>query len=285
MLQSVDGGPAPKPAFDWYQASVREPEDNIIETIIEEYSASIVSVRGIAQYDQAVAFHVPVFDEPICELSFGGNQGAAPHIKATGHFAPTVAATIRKHWPDHSVSRLDSCYDFKGDGLYDQLRPILDGCHHALGIYRNEMGFPENGRTFYLGSPKSPVRLRCYEKDKERQAKGLPFTPGHLRLELQVRPLTREKSKFAALDAAEVWGAAKWSRRVINQVLEQSPEPIKREPTMSKSSEQILADVFSQYARRLHEVGEERAIELLRTFYAKGTKGLSAALLEPASAA
>lgn len=284
MKHSAIEGPAHHPAFDWYQASIHAPEDNIIEAIIEHYGASMVSVRGIPQYDQSIGFCIPCYEEPVCELSFGGNQGAVPHVKATGHFAPSLATLIRRHWPAHSVSRVDSAYDFVGAGLYDQLRPILDGFHHSHGIFRNEMGFPENGRTYYLGSPKSPVRLRCYEKDKERQAKGLPFTDGHLRLELQVRPLTREKTKFAALDAAEIWGAAKWSRLVVNKVLAQSPEPIKREPTMSKSSEQILADVFSQYARRLHEVGEERAIALLKTFYASGTNGLSAALLEPASA-
>lgn len=268
-----------QPAFDWYQASIHAPEDNIIEVLVSELGTDMVKVRGIAQYDHAIGFIIPGYEGTICELSFGGNQGAVPHLKATGYFAADAAALIRTHWPHHYVSRLDSCYDFVGEGLYDEFRPFLDNCHHAHGIYRNEMGFPENGRTFYLGSPKSPVRLRCYEKDKELQGKGHDFTPGHLRLELQVRPLTREKPKFAALDAAQVWGAAKWSRLVVRDILALNPTPIKREPIMSKTKDEYVAEAFVQYARRLQDLGKDRSLELLRILFDEGTEGLSAAVL------
>lgn len=284
MLQTVGKGQPQSAAFDWYQATIFDSEDNIIEAILTEFGCSMAPAKGPGQYDHSIGFFIPMYEQPICVLSFGGNQGASPHIKATGHFSDSIAPLIKSHWPDHNVSRVDSCYDFCGPGLYDQLEPILDAYHKALGIYRCRRGFPENGRTFYLGSPKSPVQLRCYEKDKELEKKGLPFTPGHLRFELQVRPLTRDKGKYAALSADEVWGAAKWSRLVVNEVLAKSPAPIKREPSMSKTPEQVLADIISQYARRFQDVGEERAIALLRTFYAKGTKGLSEALLEPATA-
>lgn len=278
MLHQVIEGPPPAAQFDWYQASINEREDNIIETIVHQYSASIASVRGIAQYDHAVAFYIPVFEEPICELSFGGNQGAVPHLKATGQFAADVAEVVKKNWPKHSVSRCDSRYDFVGENLYEKIRPILNDCHVHQGVWRNEMGFPENGRTFYLGSPKSPVRLRCYEKDKERQAKGYDFTPGHLRLELQVRPRTREKPKYAACSAAEIWGATRWSRTVINRVLALNPEPIKQVPQMNKSAERKLAELLTQYSRTFHDVGRERAHELLDLLYSQGTKGLSLAV-------
>lgn len=275
MTYQGRGGLTPAASFDWYQASIHEPENNIIEAVSDHFSASFAPSRGIAQYDNAIAFYVPIFDDPICELSWGGNQGASPHIKATGQFAPEVARLVKEAWPKHSVARADSCYDFVGAGLYDKLRPLLNACHVNFGVWRNEMGFPENGRTFYLGSPKSPVRLRCYEKDKERQAKGFDFTPGHLRLELQVRPRTREKPHYAALTAAEIWGATRWSRHVVKSVLALNPEPIKRVPQVNSTAERKLAWVLTQYARTLHEVGRERSHELLDTFYAKGAEGLS----------
>lgn len=278
MLQTVGEGQPQSAAFDWYQASINDSEDNIIEALVEQFSASIVSVRDIPQYDHAIGFYIPIFEEPICKLNFGGNQGASPHIKATGHFASSVASVVKQRWPVHSVARCDSCFDFVGENLYDEIRPILNETHLSHGVWRNEMGFPENGRTFYLGSPKSPVRLRCYEKDKECQAKGYDFTPGHLRIELQVRPRTAEKPKYAACSAAEVWGATRWSRHVLKSVLALEPEPIKRAPQMSKSAERKLADLLTKYSRTFHDVGRERAHELLDVLYSQGTDGLSLAV-------
>lgn len=278
MTAPVIGGSYEKPRFDWYQASISASEDDVISELVEAFHADMRPCRGIPQYDRSLSLHRTQHLETLCEISYGGNNGAHPHVKATGETAHPVATAIKTLWPVHSVSRVDSCYDFVGENLYDQIRPILDQCHHELGVFRNEMGFPENGRTFYLGSPKSPVRLRCYEKDKELIAKGQPYVPGHLRLELQVRPRTAEKTRYASLTPEALWGCTRWSRNVLSRVLALKPEPIKQVPKMKKTAENKLAYVFGQYAHTLQEVGEERAIELLRVFYAKGTEGVLEAL-------
>lgn len=268
------------PVFDWYQASVSEDPFEVVEVLAKSSATKPCMARKMNRYDRTIGLAYPGLADPVCTVSFGGNDGAPPHIKTTGYYSRYFATEIKARWPLHRVSRCDSAYDFVGAGLYDEFVQILDSVHRERQVKRCQRGFVENGRTYYLGSHKAPVLLRCYEKDKELASRGLVGTPGHVRLELQVRPRTNEKGKYAPLDALQVWGASQWSRAVLDRVLDKQPEPIKQVPPVNKTAQQKFVDLLTQYSRTLQDVGQEDAQRLLAVFYAEGTEGLSRAVTD-----
>jgi hypothetical protein len=110
---------------------------------------------------------------------------------------------------------------------------------------------PEDGRTYYLGSSKSPVRARLYEKGKERYAKTrLPFWLDYfdlVRLELQVRPEKAFKSVAARLDPEQFWGGTGWTRQVAQGVLAMNAEPIMLRAPRVPDHERAMQALVSQY--------------------------------------
>src|SRR5438034_5777641 len=75
------------------------------------------------------------------------------------------------------------------------------------------------GRTFYVGSPKSAVRVTVYEKGKEYQARGiLNASPHWVRVEGRFRPRKRPaRMALAAATPAECFGLAQWTRVLLER--------------------------------------------------------------------
>lgn len=84
--------------------------------------------------------------------------------------------------------------------------------------------FPEKGRTLYLGSQSSPVRMRLYEKGLQPEYAHLN-KPDWARIEVQVRPAKDAKEAFAKLSPMDVWGASRWTRDIAARVLEKHIDP------------------------------------------------------------
>ena len=107
-------------------------------------------------------------------------------------------------------------------GLWDRLRQMavtLSRANSKIGGVRTIES--DTGRTFYLGSPKSTVSLRVYEKDRERLAAG-KISPDEcdgdlVRIEWTFRPQSRAKVGAGRLSPGELVRSSVWARDFMSR--------------------------------------------------------------------
>src|SRR5665811_2181912 len=142
---------------------------------------------------------------------YAGGPNGAPHAVATGLASEKFAAVVRRNWPNaQRVSRVDSRIDFGGaesdsrtwDILYATVVAFARERGLATTIHGDFLGSGEAGRTLYVGSPKSEVRLRLYEKSKEVRAhsrtRSGSVVSDWVRVEVEVKPRKRTARQRAA---------------------------------------------------------------------------------------
>lgn len=136
-------------------------------------------------------------------IFYGGNLDLV--FRATSSAAPTMARIVREHFPEHTVSRVDICQDYDEPGVFGRMvdtldplatgwkpRPVKVSTHgdwlHAI-----------DGRTLYLGSFKSQLFIRLYEKGKELAARhpGEVFSDHLTRFEVELKPEGQDKRRAA----------------------------------------------------------------------------------------
>lgn len=283
MTQGIDFikvAPGQSPYFcDWYACLVEATPDNIMEGLDEPLRLSeFKPVPGIPQYDQSVGLWSHRYrDRPVFELSYGGNQGAAPHLVAKGYVAHDAHAVLRRVFPSHRVSRMDVACDMVGEGLYEQISGVLLDMHRFEGLKTRTINHdvPEMGRTHYLGSRESVAMIRLYEKGKQERNQGQPFIEHHVRLELEVKPQKRpDKARWANVSLDDAWGAARWTKRLAEKVLSLDVQRIRRHPPMKRTDEETLQSVLQQHSRLIRRVGEDRVLELLHRMFSEGATGV-----------
>jgi hypothetical protein len=168
---------------------------------------------------------------------FHGGSHQYPHAVVSGEWAQPGAELIRARFPQHLVTRADAREDFAGPDTFDRTQPHLlevAQAHRVKVDTRGDHLLTKQGRTIYLGSAASAVRLRMYDKAAELRAKfaadpvRLAQVPDHLtRLEAQVRPQTREaRSAFASIEPVAVMGCSAWLREVWRRVVGLEVEPV-----------------------------------------------------------
>lgn len=197
--------------FDWYQASIPNAHAMaVMEALAKsEYYGDWEESRPIKGYDAGAQFIVG--GEVLFRINHGGqNEQYGPNVLASGTAAPKLADVIRKHFPEHRVSRVDACEDFHSEKVYDYLRKKALKIAKEHKVKVREIVKPveacDDGRTLYLGSTSSSVASRIYEKGKQ-----LGIGKEWVRAEIQVRPQKLMKDCAAKLTPVQVWGLAHWS--------------------------------------------------------------------------
>lgn len=212
--------------FDWYQATVAtEPR-----VLLEGLGALGGSWEELKRAPQGYGYGRRLVDDDgqVCQVWWGGTH-ELPHAVASGESSPVVADLLRGQFPEHRVSRADVCIDYAEPGAYDRLQGLALGVARDRGITVGTAGdhlVTLKGRTVYLGARSAHTRLRIYDKAEElRQSCGanlakLAAVPEHLaRLEVQVRPQTREaKAAAAVADPVALMGSAAWTRALMLEV-------------------------------------------------------------------
>lgn len=219
--------------FDWYQATVHGELKPIMASL-ERVCDRSPTWEPMSTVRHGYAFGNRLLDPSglVAEVWWGG-QHELPHVKSSGEIAHAVAEVLRTDF-EHRVARVDACLDYQDPGAYDRLQDLAVGVAKELGIKVGTAGdhlVTLEGRTLYLGSPKSHTRLRLYDKAAEMRAKlrgpGAELLPREwARLEFQVRPETRvAKHQAARLSPIEVMGSTHWGRVLMKRVggLEISP--------------------------------------------------------------
>lgn len=284
FIKGKQGGLLPK--WDWYQATVPEPVDDLIESACSAFpDHDFRPERGIAQYDNCVAFYAAGSTDRSFEINFGGNNDAPPNVKSTGSSSRLVVPWLRKSHPVHRVTRMDSQCDVWGEGLADQIFEDMD---RVLADYpaltSDDRGFhtPQNGRTLYMGAPTSRLRVRGYEKGIEQ---GLgDFLPHGLwfRLEAQIRPPKKADGfKAAYVSALDAWGMSRWSKDLLWAIMQRDPEPYEWTRRVKPTDEESVKLLLYQRRAKFRSIGEEAALRLVSEMFGSDFQSPTVDFVDP----
>jgi hypothetical protein len=241
--------------FDWYQGTVKAPHNQVVEAFMAcPEAVEAKPGRGRLNYAESVTVRTADQDT-VCTILHGGNGGAT-HVIGTSEAAARVAETMRRHWPEHTVTRLDSAQDVLTD--FDQVRQVMQRIASDAGVKGRSIvpDDPEEGATYYLGADSSPVRTRGYEKSKElakKQGSWAGIVPGLVRLEVQVRPVREGRAAAASWEPSQVFGVTHWTRRIAHELLDLDAAKITMASRIETSWERQRRALCRQFGRHLVE--------------------------------
>jgi hypothetical protein len=209
--------------------------------------------RGFHQFGHRVAFKDNTGTE-VGSVQWGGVHGERSMLEVKGERTPEVVERLRSLFP-HRVTRMDSCADFDAPRAFQSLyRSCLSvkRRHRLKGEKRGDWDdHPEQGRTFYVGSPQSVTMVRLYEKGKQPEYQHLS-RDNWVRLEAQIRPAKEAKAEFASLSALDAWGASRWTRELAGLVLSDHVDPHPAGTTWRKSERDTALEwMCKQYGAHL----------------------------------
>lgn len=255
--------------FDWYAATVRINSALVLKQLGTELAVELREVaKGLNGYTNQVELRRA--GDVIGKVLYGGN-GGSPHVFASGEHAEELATVLRRLWPEHhGVSRCDVALDFDGPGTWDALEAFATrfSLEHQIGtnVYGDWIteGSPD-GRTIYLGSRKSAVFLRIYEKGK--QLRGLARDAGRdpsdisedlVRVEIQVRPEKDARLIAAQMDPVAAFGFSRWSQTFASDLLGLDLDRVSIKHVRVSDDERALAFMTRQYGAVIERVVAEK---------------------------
>ena len=199
--------------------------DLAVVELAKRLSAQVESAENLNGYQMAVQIVRDGQKLVHCLTGGAGSaNGSSQFIAAST--ASEVYPIIKDMFPRHSVSRLDACEDYSGEGTWDKLEAMLTEVCTKRGVSMSPYGEghmrPDGtrdktkGRSWYCGSRNSPFRIVLYEKGLEQLAKGIPADPTLVRLEVRVRPSSKAKEMVGACDLkpADLLGFSRWGNDV-----------------------------------------------------------------------
>ena len=260
-------------SFDWYQATVPRPVDDVLEALAGlSQGLQLSHERGMHGYAHTSV--LGSYDEGSVARVMHGGTHQYPHAVLSGEWAQPGAELIRASFPEHSVSRLDVREDFGDAGAYDAIQAQLVGAakRHRLTVgTAGDHLVTMRGRTVYLGAPSSSVRMRLYDKraellakyategDRATVVKALHLPDELARLEAQIRPQGKAaKVRFASIEPIDALGCTRWMREVWRDVAGLSLTPCQvGKPWRQADDERAYKYLLAQYGGALRRMCED----------------------------
>lgn len=195
--------------WDW-TATTHDSRDGIVRDLLQALGAHFaLPGKGL----QGWSTSVQGFDREghrVGSVYFGGGRSDV-HVVSTSTAADTARA---------SLIGFDRARTSRVDTRVDTLVPFADlvrivessGSQYGSRITWMESavcGGEALGRTVYLGSPKSAVRVRVYEKWLESPGQ---YVEGTNRVEVQLRPPSKVKERVSSWSRAETFCASRVTR-------------------------------------------------------------------------
>lgn len=144
-------------------------------------------------------------EEALVRVWWEGNPGV--HVIAHNRNAQLLAPHLRAFAP-HQVTRLDCCEDWIEAGFFDKLAAYFIDYAQRHGLKIDQKGDWARGqaRTLNIGSRKSPVMLRIYEKGYQ-----VGGNPDWVRLEVEIKPGTyMGRCAVSTWTAQDCFSASTW---------------------------------------------------------------------------
>jgi hypothetical protein len=215
--------------FDWYQGTfssnslVSISADRFISKVLSAFPLSSAEVARprVNQYQRAV--DIKRGDMQIVHVCW---EGMAPiHFIATGSISQDFADFMQSNYSgEYGISRADVRADMVDPAAWEYMhgiayrfaqrsrntkgtRPIETNC---MGDWDTGNG----GRTYYLGSCKSAVQVRIYEKGKKEGG-----NQDWVRYEAQVRPPKSNDKVLAGLwRPVDFWNSKPWLMKLSAEI-------------------------------------------------------------------
>lgn len=253
--------------FDWYEATVKAEPGELLDALLADFPEELRhEPLQRAPHGYGGGWRL-LADGELAGQIWAGGQQAHPHVVFSGQDAHAGSEFLRTHFADsHFPSRIDPCEDFGEPEAYDQLQAIAlqVAIDRKLKVdTRGDHLVTKQGRTLYLGSPKSFCRLRLYDKAAEMRARlardpvKLLEVPEQLaRLELQIRPDGFEARQIAArVDPISAFGCAQWTRELMRRVSGLDLEPVNlRKAWRQSDDDRAYAAMLAQYGGLLRRI-------------------------------
>lgn len=241
--------------WDWYQATVNAHHEQVIGDLMVAAGPEVNGrdCKPIAPYK--VGLELERDGEHVAKIYWGGHN-PLPHVRASGKAAQHVADWLRALPYDHRPSRVDACVDYQGPEAWERLKDIWEDTadNHNLKLTAHGDFYREQeGRSLYLGSRKSVVYARCYEKGKQTGG-----DPDWVRAEVECKPKTHARERVARMSPEEVWGLSRWGIHLLRS-LEGVEVPRVQAGTLYQPSEveRMRAWMLRQYGPALEQWAQE----------------------------
>jgi len=198
----------------------------------------------------------------IAEVLHGG-RNQHPCVEASGCMAPIVASVLREHGA-HYASRVDVAVDRAGPALFEDWRALCVRLSKAYGLSLRVIEAPTDpdaGSTVYLGSRKSEVFLRVYQKGlKTAGDEGLarPIPEAYrqwVRAEVEFKP-DKKPGKHAAaiMEPNAYWGVTEWLSQFAQEALSMYAEPVNLRERRESNHDRAMRWMVAQYRSHLDKV-------------------------------
>lgn len=206
-LSPYKPGVAEQSKWDWYQSTVAVEDpgsSGLVNCLLRAWEFSdFVPAKNLNGYHYGG--QIVRGERVLCHLCWGGQPGV--NVKTTSDESHVLARALADFGIEHLPTRVDSCLDWEEDGLFDSLAAsLIEFAQLGKGLAINQQGDWTRGigRTLYLGSPSSPVRLVLYEKGYE-QGGDAPLN--WVRLEARVRPKKEHRAEVASWSPEHAFAA------------------------------------------------------------------------------
>jgi hypothetical protein len=264
--------------FDWYQCSLpNEPQDVIgaAENWFRKESNMCVQIRPTSPqrpYKTAVELYTeyPTHEVSFCTIHYGGVNERMMY-RSTSDRASKGAQFIRECFPEHQASRVDVAMDFdEGPDWFSTMADwLIDHANNSNPKmtldFRGDWSNGKKGRTLYVGTRKSAVYIRLYEKGvKELQEGNLSASPDWVRFEAEIKPEKKAgKLMLSKMTPVECFGCSAILRSFADMVCGAQVSPVKvTKVHRMKDHDRAFAHLAFQYGDiLLDEIAQHSSAE------------------------
>lgn len=256
--------------FDWYQATIPEDSRVLVGALRELVDGGGEVETGPGRHNYHQSFTVRNCDGERVAMVLAGGPNGHPNATASGGFTDRFVELVRDKWPAHRVTRFDAAEDFCAPGSFEELEGVCRGVAMAMRV-KGRAIVPDDvaeGRTYYMGSASSDVRVRLYDKTAEAR-RFLPVERHHeipenwSRLEAQIRPRKEWKSYAAQATPEQAWGFSGWTTALASQALSLSLERITMQANRESDDQRAYRYLLIQYGPLLQRLAQEQGWEML----------------------
>ena len=250
--------------FAWYRATVPAHPELLLNAVLSLAESLPTVEEGKGRFNYRHALTVTEAGDRLATILHGGPNGH-PNVEASGERAPRLAELLRS-MGTHRVTRCDVAIDLYGDDTFRATEELAHRIAQDNGIQLRKIASPLDrsaGDTVYLGSRKSSLFARIYEKGKADRnvygdSVGSDALEPWVRCELEVKPEKDMKALAATMSPDAFWGCSDWTARLASEAFAMSPEPIPFHPRRTASDDRAFAFMCAQYRNLLRRRCEER---------------------------
>lgn len=233
--------------WDWTQTT-HPRDERIVNQIVRAMGGAVVTPgKGMQGWPMSVvSYDADGFK--IGTVYFGGARDDV-HVQATSGVADVVRPLVNA-LPEARTARVDTRVDTLLS--FERCAAVLEAASMTYGSditeYNKRNRGESKGRTVYLGSPRSRIYVRLYEK--WLQAPG-EYADGTNRVEVQLRPSSREKGDVSAWDRGQTFCASRVTRDLAERLgAAYAPEASLRVGRGRPDLERSMSSMGTQYGKQ-----------------------------------